>query len=390
MCGLCLPHCPTYNKTQNEAESPRGRISLILGLAREQLQADDKLRSHLDNCLLCRACEVVCPSGVEFGTLMDGARHALAQDRPRSEQRIPLDRLATDKQRQRRDAKLLWLADKTGLRALGRGLGLTRALGLARFEQLAPEMRRPHDWQTYYPARGETRGEVALFIGCFSDMFDQATLDDSISLLTACGYGVHVPATQTCCGALHQHSGDSASARQLAQQNLDAFGALQLDAVISTATGCGAYLRDYEHIIGKALPVCDINSFLSQIEWPDNLRMRPLNKRVAVHEPCSQRNVLREAQTTYALLQRIPAVELLPLPGNQQCCGAAGSYMIDHPDMADRLRQDKLDAIGQLTPDLLVSSNIGCALHIAAGARAAGLRLELIHPVTLLARQMVL
>lgn len=388
MCGLCLPHCPTYNKTQNEAESPRGRISLILGLAREQLQPDAKLRGHLDNCLLCRACEAVCPSGVEFGPLMDAARGSLAQDAPPREHRIALDQLATDKGRQRRDARLLWLANTTGLRALGRSLGIPRLLGLARFEQLAPSIARPHDWQRHYPARSEHRGEVALFLGCFSDMFDQTTLDDAITLLTACGYGVHVPADQTCCGALHQHSGDNATAGRLARQNLAAFADLKIDAVISTATGCGSHLQDYEQIAGKALPVCDLNTFLSQIEWPQDLRLRPLNKRVAVHEPCSQRNVLKQAQVPYALLQRIPELEVIPLPGNAQCCGAAGSYMIDHPDMADRLREDKLTALRQSQPDLLVSSNIGCALHIGAGLRATGPRLEILHPVSLLARQL--
>lgn len=387
MCGLCLPHCPTYTKSQNEAESPRGRISLILGLANGQLQVDDKLRNHLDNCLLCRACEAKCPSGVQYGEIMDGARTALAATKPSRQQRINLDQLATNKQQQRRESNRLWLANKTGLRALGRGLGITKALGMERFEQLAPSIDRPHDWQNYYPAKAEKQGDVALFIGCFSDMFDQKTLDDSITLLNACGYGVFVPTNQTCCGALHQHKGDSVQAAQLAQQNIDAFAQLDIAAVISSATGCGSHIKEYERIINSSLPVCDINTFLSQIEWPQATHFKPLNKKVAVHEPCSQRNVLKETDAPYTLLRRIPDLEIISLPGNQQCCGAAGSYMIEHPQMADSLRNDKLEAIKASQPDILASSNIGCALHLAAGARAANIDLEILHPISLLARQ---
>ncbi len=387
MCGLCLPHCPTYAKTQNEAESPRGRISLILGLANGHLQADDKLRAHLDSCLLCRACEAKCPSKVQYGEIMDAARSALKQGRPKQEQRINIETLATDKQLQRREATRLWLADKTGLRALGRSLGITKALGLERLEQLAPCIDRPHDWLTYYPAKTEKKGDVGLFIGCFSDMFDQKTLNDSITLLNACGYGVHVPTAQTCCGALHQHKGESKQAAQLAQQNIDAFAQLDISAVISSATGCGSHLKEYQRITGNSLPACDINAFLSQIEWPQTIQFTSLNKKVAVHEPCSQRNVLKQSDTPYTLLKRIPALEIISLSGNEQCCGAAGSYMIEQPQMADSLRDDKLKAIKAARPDILVSSNIGCALHLAAGIKAAQINLETLHPISLLARQ---
>ena len=388
MCGLCLPHCPTYNKTQNEAESPRGRLSLIQALASDRLEADTRLRGHLESCLLCRACEAKCPSGVQFGAIMDGARNTLAQGQPRPEQRINLDDLATDKGRQRREATLLWLTDKTGLRQLGRTLGITKALGLERLEQLAPSISRPHTWQEYYPASGDHQGDVALFTGCFGDMFDQVTLDSAITLLNACGYGVHVPGDQTCCGALHQHCGDSARAQQLAEQNLSAFGELNIQTVISCATGCGGHLKEYPRTTGKAINVCDINTFLTQIKWPETIRIKPLHKRIAVHEPCSLRNILKEADSLYTLLQHIPAAEIIPLPGNERCCGAAGRYMIDHPEMADALRQDKVDAIQTARPDILVSANIGCALHIAAGLRQSGIAVEVLHPVTLLARQL--
>ena len=389
MCGLCLPHCPTYIKTQNEAESPRGRISLIMALSNGQLEPDIKLHRHLDNCLLCRACEIKCPSGVQFGEIMDGARHALGISKPESEQRASLTQLSTDKKRQHREATTLWLANKTGLRALGRNLGITKAIGIERFEQLAPNIKRPHGWKDYYPAQHKHRGDVALFTGCVSNMLDQRTLDDAITVLTACGYGVHIPAAQTCCGALHQHTGNRKKAKQLAQQNIQAFSALQIEAIISCATGCGGHMSEYQALVGAAIPTRDINTFLCDIASPQNMTFRPLKKRVAVHEPCSLRNVLKESHAIYSLLAHIPELELLALAGNNQCCGGAGSYMIDHPDMADKLRNDKLDALQTIHPDILATANIGCALHIAAGMRQTGIQLEVLHPVSLLARQLV-
>lgn len=392
MCGLCLPHCPTYVKTQNEAESPRGRISLILALANGQLEADDKLRGHLDSCLLCRACESKCPSGVQFGEIMDGARHALGPSQAATikEQRIKLDKLALDEKHRSNQAKLLWLANKTGARAVGRWLGLTQAIGLTRFEQLAPnKLNRPHKWQDYYPANNAHQGDVALFTGCFGDMFDQATLDNSIQLLNACGFGVYIPLQQVCCGALHQHQGDRSQAQQLAKQNLAAFEKLDIQAVISCASGCGSHLSEYKKTIGHELPIQDISQFLSKTAALSKLKFTPLDKQIAVHEPCSLRNVLKQQTPPYVLLSHIPELKTTSLANNAQCCGAAGSYMLDHPEMADQLRADKLTAIELAEPDILVSSNIGCALHLAAGLKQTSKTLEVIHPITLLARQLV-
>jgi glycolate oxidase iron-sulfur subunit len=391
MCGLCLPHCPTYAKTRNEAESPRGRISLMKALATGDLPLTPTLQQHLDNCLLCRACENKCPSGVNYGALMDATRNSLAPPASVKTTFVSLDQLATDRTQRQRLGRGLALLENTGLRALGRGLGITKLLGMDRLEQLAPKMRAPHPWQNYYPAINEKRGDVALFTGCFTELFDQQTLDAAIKVLTHLGYGVFVPATQTCCGALHWHKGDGDRARQLAEQNRAAFAELNISAIISTATGCGAHLGEYDRILNGdkslALQVRDINRFLNEIEWPATIKLQPLAQRAAVHDPCSLVNVLKGAQHPYQLLAKIQQLDITPLPGNNRCCGAAGSYMLDHPAMADSLRDDKIAALCELKPDLLVTSNIGCAMHLAAGARQSGLTLEVVHPVMLLARQ---
>jgi glycolate oxidase iron-sulfur subunit len=212
----------------------------------------------------------------------------------------------------------------------------------------------------------------------------------TISLLNHLGYAVHIPGAQGCCGSLHQHNGETATAEQLARQNLGAFAGLSLDAIISTASGCAAQLFEYQTLYGEALPaplyeVCD---FLQQ-QWPEagiELKARP--QRAALHLPCTQRNILRRPDAVAQLLAHIPGLELEPLGGNDQCCGAAGSYMLTEPGLANALRQPKLDAARAQQPALLLSNNIGCALHLAAGLQEQGIEMALMHPVVLLAQSL--
>ncbi len=382
MCGLCLPHCPTYLKTQNESESPRGRLSLMRALATGELALTEKLQGHLESCLLCRACEAKCPSKVNYAAIMDATRITMARSQTNETTPTLLETLTRDKTKRRHINRLLWLADKSGLRAAGRGLGITQTLGLARLEQLAPPVRLTKPWRSYYPATIDKRADVALFTGCFSDMFDQQTLEASITLLNRLGYGVHIPTEQNCCGALHYHKGDASSAEELARQNRNAFADLEIEAIISTASGCTNHLQEH------GPTARDINEFLATTPWPDDIQFKPFAKRVAVHDPCSLRNTLKAAHAPYQLLKKIPQLEIIPLAGNERCCGAAGSYMIDHPQMADRLREDKVKVFADTQAELLLTANIGCALHLASGLRLAGLPDSVWHPATLLAKQL--
>jgi len=395
-CGLCLPHCPTYGKTQNEGESPRGRIALIEGLANGRLALTPHLEAHLDSCLACRACENVCPSEVQYGTIIDAGRALVAAQRPPSAHEKLLNGVITHPSLLRLGARLLRFYQHTGLRSLVRGSGLLKLTGMTRFDALLPPVPAVRTLQEYYPPLGtDKRGDVALFTGCVASVIDPGTLNAAIRLLTACGYGVHVPRAQSCCGALHMHSGAPQQAHALAMQNLEAFNGLKIDAIISTASGCGAPLAEYykmdasdERLKKFSEKVRDISEFLASIPWPENVTFAPLEQRVAVHESCSLRHVLHQHAHPYTLLHKIPGIDVVALPGNAQCCGAAGTYMITQPVMADALRKDKLAALKDSAAQLLVTSNIGCALHIAAGLRETGQEIEVIHPVTLLARQL--
>lgn len=390
-CGMCLPHCPTYHLTRDESESPRGRIALIQGLTSGQLAYSDKLGTHLENCLKCRACERVCPSLVPYGELIDGALTHIAHEVTTPPARhLRLLNLVTQRTTLRTFAMLLRAYQRSGLRALLRGSGLLKLLGLARHDHLLPSLPAIHTWKNYYPAQNTARGEVALFTGCIADAFDQATSNAAIQVLTKLGYGVHVPPAQRCCGALHLHNQQPEQAATLTQENLAAFGALDVQAIISTASGCGATLSEYANdprATAFTREVVDISTFIAPSRWPENVTLKPLKARVAVHDPCSLTHVLRQHEQPYAMLRKIPDIELVSLPDRARCCGAAGNYMLTHPAKADALRDEKLAGIEQLGAQILVTSNIGCALHLATGLRAKNLSIEVMHPITLLARQ---
>lgn len=376
-CGLCLPHCPTYKLFGDEGESPRGRIALMQGLVAGPLTVTPALTGHLDRCLSCRACEPVCPAQVPYGRLIDAMRHELRQRGHRDHWRARLLRWAAPRHR-------LW-------RLAGLLTRLAQHLGLGRlFPQLprlpAPRYRRG---ATQMPM-GAIRGRVALFLGCAADPFDARVQQAALTLLTRLDFAVELPATQTCCGALHWHAGDRCTARQLARANAAAF-ASELP-LLSTATGCGAHLREYHEILGVAGDalaerVQDVNSFLARLDWPATLVFAPCPETVAVHLPCSQRNVLRDSNSVFQLLQRIPALTVQPLL-HRDCCGAAGSYLLDQPDTAQRLAAATVAVIRHSGARILLSANIGCAMHLRAACRREGLAIEVLHPLELLARQL--
>jgi len=388
MCGLCLPHCPTYRLLRNEADSPRGRIALMQALAKGQLSDSPTLLMHLDRCLACRACERMCPSKVEYGKLIDASRAELHAAKPKPLQ-VLLESVR-DIGKLQRGATALRTYQRSGLQWLTRKSGILKGLDLEALETLLPRIPDAVRLQEHYPAEGVPRGEVGLFVGCIGSIMEGEIQLATIRLLNRFGYAVHVPAQQRCCGSLHQHNGEPAEAERLARHNITAFADLTLDAIISTASGCAAQLFEYESLHGKPLPaplyeVCD---FLQQ-HWPEEApALKPQPRHAALHLPCTQRNVLRRPGAVEELLQRIPALELVPLAGNDQCCGAAGSYMLTESALAAKLRQPKLNALRSQQPQLLLSNNIGCALHIASGMQAEGIDIEVLHPVLLLARSL--
>ena len=398
-CGLCLPHCPTYNLLHDEAESPRGRLSLMLALAKDDLPLSAKLETHLARCLDCRACEKVCPSYVAFGRALDSTR-ALIESR-RAPTARPVSRSVTQIQwlvekpvRMHALGKILRLYQGTGLQWLLRKSRVLKFISLAALDAAIPKLEPQKNLSKIYPPQGKAKGRVAIFTGCQANLADQPALLASIRLLNRLGYEVRIPPTQGCCGALHLHDGQTAKAAALMQQNIAAFTD-DSDAIVSVASGCAATLCEY----GKYLEgdksaqkfsgrIMDINQFLAGADWPEDMIFRPLPRRIAVHDPCTLVNVLRQEDKPYTLLAKIPGAEIMPLPENMVCCGAAGTYHLTQTPIAAQLRAPKIAQLGRLAPDILVTSNPGCAMFLAAGLRESGQAIEVMHPVTLLARQL--
>jgi glycolate oxidase iron-sulfur subunit len=403
-CGLCVSSCPTFRLFRIDEETPRRRLRTLSKILVENQPVSADERLHLDNCLQCRACETVCPSRMAYAQLFDQAQRQLNLKSGGEHSNIPF---ALSLSKGGRDIGMLnkWMANlafklienkrwRTRLMPLLAGYlqsslqkplrrsGLLKKLHLTDAEALLgkPALRA---LAVSYPPNVTKRGRVALFTGCIAEHFDRETLQASVKLLNAIGYEVLVPPQQGCCGAIHQHNGQPAAG--LIDNNIKVFNALGVDAVLHTATGCGAMLSEYQtdDEAGQRFRqrLCDINEFLLK-HWPDNLQLTASKLKVAVHEPCSQRNILKNQQAVYTLLQKIPGLSIAALADNPVCCGAGGSYMLTHPDNAAQLRALKQQVIADSSVDLVVSGNFGCGVFLNADEG------KVEHPLLLLARQL--
>ncbi|MGZ8239179.1 MAG: (Fe-S)-binding protein, partial [Methylobacter sp.] len=244
-CGLCLPHCPTYNKTQNENESPRGRIALIQAWAGKHLETSKKLVEHIDNCLLCRSCERACPAVVPYGRLINNFREQIKGERDATLSVSLMKRISHNKTAGRLAQSGLKFYQTTALQKTARLLKLPELLRLDKIDRLLPDYHEPKPLAPFYPATTAVKGNVGLFVGCMGSLLDHETVDAAIKVLTAAGFNVSIPEQQTCCGALDLHDGDTQTSEQLAATNCSAFAENSLDAVVTIASGCGSQMREY-------------------------------------------------------------------------------------------------------------------------------------------------
>ena len=377
-CGLCLPHCPTYLKWQSEADSPRGRISLIQALAAGELEESTGLASHLDRCLSCLACEAACPSGVRYGALIDGGRELLNHRHPARARWRRLFDLLSDRHRLER-----WRSAYGWLRRLGlAGLaGLLPAGRWRRMGRLGTQLSEGSRPLTGLHASRQPSGRmVQLFIGCVGSQTEQPLIREAIGLLSQLGFAVEIPERQACCGAIHRHNGYPDQAEALCRQNQSQLQRSRAEALITLATACQLELDEH---LDSPLPVTSLVDFLLQQPSATLSGLKPLTQRVALHSPCSARN-----ERSRELLERIPRIELIDLPENHLCCGAAGSYLLTQPEASQDFGMAKIEHLRASGASLLLTSNTGCALQFRQLIQDNGLSVEVLHPIELLRRQL--
>jgi glycolate oxidase iron-sulfur subunit len=443
-CGLCTSACPTYLETGNENDSPRGRIYLMRAVTDGRLELGDSVKRHLDLCLDCRSCETACPSGVQYGRLIEPFR----VDMRRAEQTNPAPATAGSAYKATGTSwlqrMLLYglfpypgrmkaalaparLLQRTGLDRWVDRSGLPRLLPsfvrrmydqLPRLQPSAPTLPE------FLPAIGPRRARVGLFAGCVAQAMFPQTNWATARVLQANGCDVFVPRSQGCCGAIHYHNGAAGPALEFAARNAAAFDVSNLDAVIVNVAGCGSMLKDYGHIAEEASRSSDsatnesavkkttggqaanatrtsatrtsgattLGQFAAKVrdvsEFLAELGLVPppgqLRLRAVYHDACHLVHAQRVREQPRNLLAMIPGMELLPLAESEVCCGAAGSYNLTEPEMSERLSQRKLRNILDCEPQAVITGNAGCSLQIQAALRRAGSPIWVAHPMDVL------
>ncbi len=399
-CGLCLTQCPTYRVLGMEMDSPRGRIYQVLQVDSGRLPIGEAFVTHIDRCLDCRACETACPSGVEYGRIVERARAQIEQHyrRPWLERKLRayfFNRVLADFDVLARWARRLRFYQQSGIRTLARSLGMLKLFGVAKLDSLQPTIEPDFFFRQIgetYAAEGERRGCVAFLAGCISSVAFAELNRATIRVLQKNGVEVWVPPRQGCCGALHAHAGFREQARVLARRNIDAMLRDDVDAIVTNAAGCGSTLKEYADLLsadtayaGKAHTfggkVRDVTEYLAAL----GLRPLPAKRaqRVTYQDPCHLAHGQRVRSAPRQLLAALGA-HLVEMNHSDYCCGSAGVYNVVQNKLSMQILDRKMDDVAATSADVVATANVGCMLQLRAGVAQRGLNLQVRHVIELL------
>jgi glycolate oxidase iron-sulfur subunit len=398
-CGLCLPKCPTFRILKHEGDSPRGRMWQIkeasLGLVEFE---DERFQAHIYQCFNCRACETACPSGVQFGAVMEMARAKTPPQnlRDRLVRLILLNGLLPHPARLRLAGRLFGAFQAIGVPSLLRATRVWHVLPLGKFAAFPPfiDRRRVKGGPSFSrAAEGRRHGRVGLLTGCIQDEMFHGTNRRTALALSINGYEVVTPAERVCCGALPSHAGEARTAHRLALRTVAAFSRLDVEAVVVNAAGCGSNMKEYavqlradpgekETATAFSSTVRDASELLLQ----RGLRppTRRIDLRVAYQDPCHLLHGQRIHQQPRQVLRMIPGIELVEMKEGDWCCGSAGIYNLTHPEIADEALGWKVESIVETGAQVVASANPGCILQISMGLQRAGHDIPVVHVMDLL------
>lgn len=418
-CGFCLPACPTFRETGVEPESPRGRIALMKAVADGLMDPDKAFEDQMNHCLGCRACEPACPADVKYGQLIEQARDAIEDHTEHHRWWVKIARNVAFKRVFPHQNRMRWVGaslrfyQKSGMRSLVHGAGIMKLfpVHMREMETILPEASSKgvvEQLGTLYPAKGEAVARVGMFRGCIMDVLFTDTNVNTVKLMAEAGFEVVIPATQNCCGALHSHSGEQDTARELAKANIRAFKEAGVDYIASNAGGCGALLVEYDHLLHDdpewaedakwfAKRVKDVSQLLVERgripDFAETLANAQAHThacgsaspsgegascgkdapvRITYQDSCHLRNVMRSGSAPRQLMKSVANVEFVELKEADRCCGSAGIYNLTQPQMANQILDHKMEHVRKTEAHYLLTSNPGCLLQMKLGVERHG------------------
>lgn len=405
-CGYCLPVCPTYLTMGKETHSPRGRINLVKMAGEGRISDLSILEEPLDLCLGCRACETACPTGVEYGSILEAARSAITRRKHyplpvRLTRSLLFKKVFPSRKAMTLLGDAIWLYEKSGLQKLARSTGLTKLLPshLDEFEAITPPSISPKERRGFperLTAKGTKKYTVAFFLGCVMDAMFHRVNQLSIKLLSEVGCDVIVVDGQTCCGALHSHAGESEQAKTLAKQNIIAFEQEQIDFIVNNAGGCGAMLVEYDHLLSgepewaeRAAVFTAKTKDISQIiHQCGGIQVKTKNvERVTYQRSCHLTNVQKVDDEPLALIKQVGSAQFVEMENAYDCCGSAGIYNIVNYDASMDILNQKMGHVKQTEATTIITTNPGCLLQMKLGIKREKLdhKIRAVHLVEFLA-----
>ncbi|SFA77460.1 MULTISPECIES: (Fe-S)-binding protein [unclassified Bacillus (in: firmicutes)] len=407
-CGFCLPTCPTYIESgYKESHSPRGRIALMKAVVDGLIEPDEDFERSLDLCLGCRACEPVCPSGVKYGSLLEEARDIINQNKKfslpvKAVRKIVFEELFPHQNRMRSLTGMIGFYQRSGLQNLTHKLGIMKLFpeSLATMEKVLPKvptMKEMKNRPTYLPAESEQTKRLAFFSGCLMDIMFLNTNNATTKLLQMAGCEIIIPPNQSCCGALHGHSGEKDLAKELAKKNILAFEQLDVDYIITNAGGCGAFLIDYDHLLQDdpdwkersklfVNKIKDISEILVELQFHKKVHLELPDQVITYQDSCHLRNVMKTASAPRILLQSIKGTKFREMKDADRCCGSAGIYNIVESKSSMQMLDSKMVKAKETLATTIVTANPGCLLQMKLGIEREGISstTEGVHIVDLL------